>query len=138
MQEIQNRIKGNVSNFFSEFENNKAIKVNASVSLSSTKKMVKKNKTDKLDEGDEKRKINYNLKDTGDDSNSASDSQPSDDNLDQDEMLKLIPKKYGKGKYLKGVIEEKKKKKAPPQTEVKPKKPKIVLMPCMSNKKDKE
>lgn len=100
--------------------------------------MVKKNKTDKLDEGDEKRKINYNLKDTGDDSNSASDSQPSDDNLDQDEMLKLIPKKYGKGKYLKGVIEEKKKKKAPPQTEVKPKKPKIVLMPCMSNKKDKE
>lgn len=50
--------------------------------------------------------------------------------------MKLIPKKCGKKKYLKG-LEEKKKKAV--QTEVKvPKKPKTMLMPCMSQKKDKE
>jgi hypothetical protein len=38
-------------------------------------------------------------------------------------LLKFIPKKYGKKKYLKGVEEKEKKKKAPPKTEQKPKKP---------------
>jgi hypothetical protein len=56
--------------------------------------------------------------------------------LKDDELLKLIPKKYGKKKYLKG-LEDKKKK--PAQTEKKvDKKPKTQLMPCMSQKKDKE
>ena len=107
---------------------------------SSNKKMIsKKSKTEKLEvenepvEG-EKRKINYNIKD---DSDGASDSEPSDDNLDQDEILKLIPKKFGKKKYLRG-MEEKKKKPAPPKTEQKPKKPQTVLMPCMMIKKEKE
>lgn len=49
--------------------------------------------------------------------------------------MKLIPKKYGKKKYLKGVEEKEKKKKAPPKTEKKPK-PQTVLMPCMSQKKE--
>jgi hypothetical protein len=51
--------------------------------------------------------------------------------------LKLIPKKLGKKKYLKG-IEEKKKKKEPVTEAKVPKKPKTMLMPCMSQKKDKE
>lgn len=50
--------------------------------MSSTKKMLsKKAKTEKLEDGTEKRKINYNIK-GGDESDGASDSQPSDDNLD--------------------------------------------------------
>jgi hypothetical protein len=101
--------------------------------------LSKKAKTDKLDEdnngNEQQRKINYNIKQ--EESDGASDSEPSDDNLDQDEIMKLIPKKFGKKKYLKGV-EEKKKKLAPPKTDVKPKKPQTVLMPCMSIKKEKE
>lgn len=104
--------------------------------MSSAKKMIgKKYKTEKLEDGSEKQKINYNIK--GDESDGASDSQPSDDNLDSDDMLKLIPKKYGKSKYLKGKDEEKKKKKAPPKTEKKPK-PATTLMPCMSLKKEND
>jgi len=45
--------------------------------------------------------------------------------------MKLIPKKLGKKKYIKG-IEEKKKKVAPPPEKKVPKKPKTELMPCMS------
>jgi uncharacterized protein (DUF2164 family) len=63
--------------------------------------------------------------------------KPSEDNLDADQILKLIPKKLGKKKYLKG-IEEKKKKKEPVTEAKVPKKPKTMLMPCMSQKKDKE
>jgi hypothetical protein len=53
--------------------------------------------------------------------------------------MKLIPKKLGKKKYIKG-LEEKKKKPVPPpeKKEVVKKKPKTELMPCMSQKKDKE
>lgn len=51
-------------------------------------------------------------------------------------MLKLIPKKFGKRKYLKG-IEETKKKLKEPKTEKKKvdKKPKAELMPCLQSKK---
>lgn len=134
MNEINNRIKGTVGDFFKDFKPQEA-KVNSSVNMSSTKKMLnKKAKTEKLEDGTEKRKINYNIK--GDESDGASDSQPSDDNLDQDEILKLIPKKFGKSKYLKG--EEEKKKKKVPKTEQKPKKPQTVLMPCMSAKKEND
>jgi preprotein translocase subunit SecD len=119
MNEINSRIKGTVGDFFKDFKPQEA-KVNSSVNMSSTKKMLnKKAKTEKLEDGTEKRKINYNIK--GDESDGASDSQPSDDNLDQDEILKLIPKKFGKSKYLRG--EEEKKKKKVPKTEQKPKKP---------------
>ena len=135
MNEINSRLKGTMGDFFKDFKPQDA-KVNSSVNMSSTKKMLnKKAKTEKIEDGTEKRKINYNIK-GGDESDGASDSQPSDDNLDADEILKLIPKKFGKSKYLKGV-EEKKKKKAP-KTEVKPKKPQIVLMPCMSAKKEND
>ena len=64
-------------------------------------------------------------------SDDASDSAPSDDNLDEDAILKLIPKKYGKRKFLKGVedvVEKKVKKKK------KPAQPKTELMPCMQSK----
>lgn len=114
----------------------------------SNKKALKKTKTEKVEIDDKpkdnepqqcgsskKRKVNYNIKEDG--SDGESDSEPSEDNLDADQILKLIPKKLGKKKYLKGV--EEKKKKAILQTEVKvPKKPKTMLMPCMSQKKDKE
>lgn len=72
-------------------------------------------------------------------SDGASDSAPSDDNLDDEEIIKLIPKKYGKRKYVRGVEEVKKKKVVIEKVE-KPKiekKPKAVLMPCMIPKKDK-
>jgi hypothetical protein len=72
----------------------------------------KKSKTEKVEEeGDKKKvKVNYNIKD---DSNGDSDSGPSDDNLDDDEILKLIPKKYGNRKYLRGIDVKEKKKKVP-------------------------
>jgi hypothetical protein len=57
--------------------------------------------------------------------------------LDSDEILKLIPKKYGHKRYLRG-IEVKEKKKKAPKTDQKPKKPQTVLMPCMSQKKEIE
>ena len=54
-----------------------------------------------------------------DESDAASDSEPSDDNLDSDQIMKLIPKKCGKIKYLTG-LGEKKKKPVPPPEEKKP------------------
>ena len=150
MNEMQNRLKQ--SNTFKEDERS-GTKESLRDSVSklptlekSTKKMLKKTKTEKIDtdtkdlgeEGSSKKiKVNYNLKDN-DGSDGESDSEPSEDNLDSDQILKLIPKKFGKKKYLKG-LDEKKKKPAPVQTEVKvPKKPKTMLMPCMSKKMDKE
>ena len=54
--------------------------------------------------------------------------------------MKLIPKKFGKTKYIKGVEEVIKKKPAPvEQVKEKPKKQKIVMMPCMSaHKKERD
>ena len=66
---MQSRIKGgNTTNFFSEFEN--------AQKTTSAKKTVRKVKTEQLTDanGNEKRKVNYNLKDTNDDSDGASDS----------------------------------------------------------------
>jgi hypothetical protein len=111
--------------------------------------MVRKTKTEALaDDVDapkttknaesKKKKINYNIQDKNDDddeSDAQSDSEPSEDNLDADQILKLIPKKCGKKKYLKGIEEKKKKAEKPKKV---PKKPKTTLMPCMSQKKDKE
>lgn len=51
-------------------------------------------------------------------SDELSDSEPSEDNLDEDQICKLIPKKFGKRKYLKG-LEETKKKVKEPKTEKK-------------------
>lgn len=94
------------------------------------------NKNGKIDRLIDKKKVKYR---NSDDSDCASDSEPSDDNLDQAEIMKLIPKKLGKAKYLKGLLE---KKKPVPQTEEKKevkKKPKATLMPCMvSSKKERE
>lgn len=42
-------------------------------------------------------------------SDALSDSEPSDDNLDEDQILKLIPKKLKQRKYLKGLEVEKQK-----------------------------
>lgn len=103
--------------------------------------MVKKAKTEALTEDvsapkpvkNEKgsKKVNYNLKESKDESDGASDSEPSEDNLEDEQIMKLIPKKFGKKKFIKGVEEKKQKK--PVQTEVKaPKRPKAQLMPCMS------
>lgn len=157
MQDFQNRLKGTSNNFWTEDVPQSAAKnmrdssVNKSQQLqTSTKKMVKKAKTEALAEDVEaapktaknaeskKKKINYNIQDKNDDdeSDAQSDSEPSEDNLDADQILKLIPKKCGKKKYLKG-IEEKKKKIVEKPKEL-PKKPKTTLMPCMSQKKDRE
>lgn len=99
-----------MSDIYKDFDQKAAIakeKVNSSLNLSSTKKMLsKKSKTEKAEEEGEKKKINYKIKD---DSDGDSDSGPSDDNLDSDEILKLIPKKYGNKKYLRGIEETKKK-----------------------------
>ena len=139
MNDIQNRHKNSIGATFKEDEQPR-LSTKESMRESapkiqtlekSTKKVVKKAKTEKLDvdekdlanEGSsKKRKVNYNIKDN-DGTDGESDSEPSEDNLDADEILKLIPKKFGKKKYLKG-LEEKKKKPVPVQTEVKkPKKP---------------
>ena len=66
MQEIQNRIKGNMTDFFKDMEA-KTAKA-SSLNMNSTKKMIsKKSKTEKIEGEDlEKRKINYNLKDESD------------------------------------------------------------------------
>ena len=68
-----------------------------------------------------------------DESDAASDSEPSEDNLEEDQIMKLVPKKYGKKKFIKGIDEKKKKKE--PEKKVK-EKPKTTLMPCMSHKKN--
>ena len=53
--------------------------------------------------------------------------------------MKLIPKKFGKMKYIKGVDEVKKKPAPPVEVKEKPKKQKIVMMPCMSaSKKERD
>ena len=61
-----------------------------------------------------------------------SDSEPSGDNLDDDEILKLIPKKLNKKKYLKGLEEKEKTVKKPKKK--KDDKPKTELMPCLQSK----
>jgi hypothetical protein len=94
-------------------------------------------KKGKLDRPMDKKKVKYNTKE-GDNSEAESDSEPSDDNLDQNEIMKLIPKKFGKAKYLKGLMEKKKTVVIEEKKEVK-KKPKATLMPCMSSsKKERE
>jgi hypothetical protein len=92
-------------------------------------------KNGKLSRPEDKKKVKYNSKET-DESEAESDSEPSDDNLDQDQIMKLIPKKFGKQKYLKGLLE---KKKVASKEEEKPviKRPKTELMPCMSASKKK-
>ena len=40
------------------------------------------------------KKCKYTVQDSDDESNLQSDSDPSDDNLDSDEIMKLIPKKF--------------------------------------------
>lgn len=84
-------------------------------------------KNGKLSRPSDKKKVKYNSRD---DSDAQSDSEPSDDNLDQDEIMKLIPKKWGKAKYLKGLLEKKKVVQVEEKKEIK-KKPKATLMPCM-------
>lgn len=64
-----------------------------------------------------------------DKSNSESDSQPSEDNLDPDYMLKLIPKKLRKNKYIGGIENNIKKNDLENKN-----KSKIELMPCLQNK----
>ena len=95
-------------------------------------------KESKLETTEKKKKSSKYIVKDADDSDLNSDSEPSDDNLDQDQLLKIIPKKCSKFKYLHGV--EEKKKKPAPQTEQKPiKKQKLTTMPCMSAaKKDRE
>lgn len=119
----------------------------------STRKMVKKAKTesvteditklegfaagntDKAKDDDCKRKAKYNLRDKADESDAQSDSEPSEDNLEEDQICKLIPKKWGKKRFLKGIDEKKKKIKIETDKKTE-KKPKTMLMPCMSHKKN--
>jgi hypothetical protein len=51
-------------------------------------------KQEKDKDGDKKPKCKYRVQDSDDDSNLESDSGPSEDNLDNDEIMQLIPKKY--------------------------------------------
>lgn len=86
----------------------------------SGRKLVKKAKTEsvtediaKLDgfvsEKKEAKRAKYNLRDRADESDAQSDSEPSEDNLEEDQICKLIPRKWGKKRFLKGVDEKKKK-----------------------------
>ena len=85
-----------------------------------------------LKDNKKKQKIVYKVHQSDGESNAESDSGPSDDNLDQDQILKLIPKKFGKNKYLRGLDEIKKKKKKVEEDKPKKKKEGPTLMPCMS------
>lgn len=89
----------------------------------SNRKLVKKAKTESLaedvskleglgaEECDDagKKKAKYNLRDRADESDAQSDSEPSEDNLEEDQICRLIPKKWGKKRFLKGLDEKKKK-----------------------------
>ena len=57
-----------------------------------------------------------------------SDSEPSEDNLEEDQIMALIPKKFGKKKFLKGVEETavQKKKKIKKPKEKKPPGPNCI------------
>jgi hypothetical protein len=105
---------------------------------STAKKMLNsKSKTmpayqEDLKDNKKKQKIVYKVHQSDGESNAESDSGPSDDNLDQDQILKLIPKKFGKNKYLRGLDEIKKKKKKVEEEKPKKKKEGPTLMPCMS------
>jgi hypothetical protein len=79
-------------------------------------------------------KVKYNSKDS-DDSDALSDSEPSDDNLEAGEIMKLIPKKFGKQKYLKGIVDRKKQAALQDEKKEIKKRPKAELMPCMSSSK---
>lgn len=117
--------------------------VKASAQNSAMKKNVKKAATEPLVEEkkeepvEKKKKIEYK-EDEESASDGASDSEPSEDNLEDDAIMKLIPKKLGKKKYIKGIEEKKKKVVPPPEKKVPPKKPKTELMPCMSQKKERD
>lgn len=119
----------------------------------STRKLVKKAKTEsvaedvhkledlikeKVGEDVKKKLAKYNLRDKADESDAQSDSEPSEDNLKEDEICKLIPKKWGKKRYLKGLDEKKKKVKKEETPKKIEKKPKTMLMPCMSHKKNED
>jgi len=65
--------------------------------------------TEKKSEDPKKKHAKYNLRDRADESDAQSDSEPSEDNLEEDQICKLIPKKWGKKRYLKGIDEKKKK-----------------------------
>lgn len=56
------------------------------------------------DEAKKKAKL-YNIRDGNDESESdaASDSEPSEDNLEEDQIMKLVPKKIGKKRFIKGI-----------------------------------
>lgn len=111
----------------------------------SEKKKVSKAKTTSLIEdisapkGKTEKKKNsrckYTVRDS-DEENGESDSEPSDDNLDDSEFQKIIPKKFQKSKYIRGVNEEKKKKKVEEEPEKKIQKKKTTLMPCMVKAKE--
>ena len=66
-----------------------------------------------------------------------SDSEPSEDIFDEEQILKLIPKKYGKKKFITGndeVVPKPKKKEKKEKKQIK-----TELMPCLwSKRKDLE
>ena len=91
--------------------------ITRSVNVNTSSRKVRKMKTEKLSdislfeeisskpEVEGNKKMNFKVKDSADDeeSDAISDSEPSEDNLDDDQIMKLIPKKYGKQKYIKGI-----------------------------------
>jgi len=101
--------------------------------------LVEEASTDKPQTEKKKKKAKYDEPENDDSGSDAqSDSEPSEDNLEDDAIMKLIPKKLGKKKFIKGLEEKKKKPVPPPEKKEVKKKPKTELMPCMSQKKEKE
>jgi hypothetical protein len=72
----------------------------------------------------QKKRINFQVRDLDEEESNGSDSEPSDGNLEDDQLMQLIPKKLGKFKFLRGVEEEKKKPVPPQEKKEDKKKPK--------------
>jgi hypothetical protein len=72
----------------------------------------------------QKKRINFQVRDLDEEESNGSYSEPSDGNLEDDQLMQLIPKKLGKFKFLRGVEEEKKKPVPPQEKKEDKKKPK--------------
>ena len=98
------------------------------------KTAVKKSKTEMESQPETEVKDEEKPQVKCEESDEESDSEPSEDNLEDDEIMALIPKKFGKRKFLKGFEEKVEKKKKKPK-EIKKKKPETELMPCLQSKR---
>jgi hypothetical protein len=79
------------------------------------------------------------VRDLSDEESNGSDSEPSEGNLEEEQLVELIPKKLAKHRFIKGVEEEKKKPEPPkePEKKIPVKKSKTTMQACMTSQKEK-